>query len=704
MNDQPTKEIGTPLNETQKVRLSNISSDSLISSQDDKSEKTDAQLELIYLNLIENYQKLQYRKILTAISKIENYSGCKSFWRINHLKLICIQKIIERKLQKYHSEKIIPKITNWLKLFNRELNAWYTDMAFQTDDKEILVNKLELYITFALSQCYNYAKYCIHQSFLSDCIGFLALGERLIKNTSDFFVSPDTYSYAEMIYLFLSSLYITNENFESAKKYVIIVLKLAYKELELRLNNDLNSLICLENYSKQEQDSIMKIFFNITISFFQLGVCYENEAELEKCYQAYKQAKWFGKLVKGIKATSFFDILYDIEQRVRIRSAMVDFFHKEEANIPDTPKKEPKKNILVFNEEEKLKKFSKIQKYIEKLKIMEIDDDEADLLNNVNEKPFSQRVGVVTKTIHVLNYLMSEQFQNVLDKMGKIEINNLNKDTKRVIQKTIISIKNNQRMKLLEQEKEKEEQKEKINLIKKESFKFTPILTKPSNYYMSTVTTTNNSSSRANTAASRRPEKIKEKEIKLSNKEKMNKKERPKTGKSSRDEIPKIKYSKYLFNKNFQKKISFLDNQYNKELKFQKDMLRCKEEEKTLAFEPFNERKVNHTCDNFYSTTLKKEMKSAKEREKNLKKKEVNKKQTTSQRRINLTYKYSSEKASKENTINKLIIKENNANSINQNYLNTIQKELDVIEQHEKSYQNELRAMRAQSAKNRKHY
>lgn len=703
MNDQPIIEIGTPLNETQKVRLSNISSDSLISSQEDKSEKTDAQLDLIYINLIENYQKLQYRKILTAISKIDNYSGCKSFWRINHLRLTCIQKIIERKLQKYHSEKNIPKITNWLKIFNRELNAWYTDMAFQTDDKEILVNKLELYITFALSQCYSYAKYCIHQSFLSDCIGFLALGERLIKNTSDFFVSPDTYSYAEMIYLFLSSLYITNENFDSAKKYVIIVLKLAYKELELRLNNDLNSLVCLENYTKQEQDSIMKIFFNITVSFFQLGVCYENEAELEKCYQAYKQAKWFGKLVKGIKATSFFDILYDIEQRARIRSAMVDFFHKEEANIPETPKTKQKKNILVFNEEEKLKKFSKIQKYIEKLKLMEVDDDEVDLLNNVNEKPFSQRVGVVTKTIHVLNYLMSEKFQNVLDKMGKIEINNLNKDTRRVIQKKIISIKNNQRMKLLEEEKEKDNQKEKISLYKKESFKFSPMLTKSNNYYMSTVTT-NNSSSRANTAASRRPEKLKEKEIKRSNKDQTNKKERPKTSKSSRDEIPKIKYSKYLFNKNFQKKIAFLDNQYNKELKFQKDMLKCKEEEKTLAYEPFNERKINHTCENFYSTTLKKEMKSAKEREKMLKKKEINKKQITSQRRIKLNYKYSSEKASRENTVYKLTNKEDNTISINQNYLNTIQNELDLIEQHEKSYQNKLRNMRAQSAKNRKHY
>ena len=129
-------------------------------------------------------------------------------------------------------------------------------------------------------------------------------------------------------------------------------MKIAYKEFELRLKGDIGEIVCLDEYTKQENDCFMKIFFNITVAFFQLGVCYENEAELEKCYHAYKQAKWFGKTVKMNKASTFTDILFDIEERARIRSSLVDFFHKEEANVPDSPKREVKKNILVFNEEE----------------------------------------------------------------------------------------------------------------------------------------------------------------------------------------------------------------------------------------------------------------------------------------------------------------------------------------------------------------
>ena len=691
MDDQPIIEIGSNNNslDDQKGLISAISSPSEISLNDeDKTEDDEQQLELIYHNLIELFEKLQFRKIINSIVKTENLSHCKSYWRINHLKLVCIQKIIERKLRKYHTDKVIPKITNWLRLFDKEISLWYTDLAFKTDDKEVLANKVELYITFVLGQCYNYAKYCIHQSFLTDCIGFLALGERLIKNTSDFFVSPDSYAYAQSIYLFLSSLYIANENFETAKKYVIIVMKIAYKEFELRLKGDIGEIVCLDEYTKQENDCFMKIFFNITVAFFQLGVCYENEAELEKCYHAYKQAKWFGKTVKMNKASTFTDILFDIEERARIRSSLVDFFHKEEANVPDSPKREVKKNILVFNEEEKLKKFSKVQQFIENLKLNEVDDDETDLLNNINEKPFSQRVGVVTKTIHVLNYLMSEKFQNVLDKMNKLEINYLDKDTKRTIQKKIISIKNNERMRMLQEEKEREEKKEMLHKSNK-------YLHQKPNTYLSTITT-NNSSSRANTAASIR---FREKEKEKEKKNQSMIKKRPKSSKQSNNGIEKIKYSTYLFNGRFQKKLGFLDNQYNKELKFQKDMLRCKEEERVLAYEPFNERKINHTCENFFATTLKREMKSAKEREKLLKKKEVNRKASVIQKRIKQNFTFKNVKNNRESLIYKL--NTGNMNAINQTFLNTIQNDLDIIDQQEKNYQVKLRTIRGRSAHTR---
>ena len=77
----------------------------------------------------------------------------------------------------------------------------------------------------------------------------------------------------------------------------------------------------------------------------------------------------------------------------------------------------------------------------------EVDDDEPDLLNKVNSKPYGKKVGIVTKQIHVLNYLMSDEFHNVINGMNKIEINKLNPETKMKIQKNIRNIKKRKRRK-----------------------------------------------------------------------------------------------------------------------------------------------------------------------------------------------------------------------------------------------------------------
>ena len=74
-----------------------------------------------------------------------------------------------------------------------------------------------------MNQCHNYAKYCIYQSLIFDSIGFLALAERLIKNTSDFFISPEIMHIASSIYLFLSSLHIISEILEQQKDILFLV-------------------------------------------------------------------------------------------------------------------------------------------------------------------------------------------------------------------------------------------------------------------------------------------------------------------------------------------------------------------------------------------------------------------------------------------------------------------------------------------------
>ena len=723
-----------------------------LQNEEDPINVFEKQFQVFYINLIEMYQKNQYRKLLLRIQqKEEIFKQSPHYWKINHLKITSILNLLERKFIKYYSEKSLRGISTFFYLLEIEICNWIKGLhdlqkEFENNNNnntssisselgsnpysEFFEERVELVITFLLAQCYYFARFCLHQNLITDCISFLALGEKLIKTTSDYYVSPETARYSRLIFSFLTSLLITDENYDSAKNYISTVLKIAYKELELRLKGELRFLICLEDYNKLEKENLYDVLLSISIAFFHLGVCYEQECELEKSYQAYKQARWFGEFCKIKKVTAFTDILYDIEHRAQIRSELVSFLHREEANIPLTPVKEKKKPKVIYDEEEKQKKFDQIKEFISKLPLTEIDDDEVDLLNEVNKKPFSKRVGTITKTIHVLNYLMGEQFRNVINKMNKIEINLLDKETKRAIQKRIIFLKNSERMKLLEKSKElkkKQEQKIKQNeqietteFVSKEyeedrkHYKHKKRLKslpksalsrnmspkKQSLYYTTTETyqqtapTTISHFSFKNTIQHKPPSSRCPIKLSKSQQTKLNK-------------VPKIKHNKFTFNPKFQRKITFLDNQLDKEIKFQKNLLKCKDQEKGISFEPFNDRKVQTQCENFFMTTLEKEMKGIREREKMLEKNELNKKALSVSKKMKqaFTSKYVREK-------NKSVIPKpkysdyqiEKCNQRNNTLLNTFQGDLDLIEQKELLCENKLKKLKHQRIRKKKIY
>ena len=651
---------------------------------------------------------------------------------------------------KYVEDKSIPSFATWLRRYDQEILIWLQNLTILSPSVDkYYYEKLELVITWTLNQCYNYAVFCLKQSNICDCLGFLSLGERLIKHTSDFFISPESMYYASQILLFLSSMYISDNNFDSAKNYVIAVLKLSYKELEMRIKTDLHYLIMLdESYTKEEKESIYNVFLNITIAFFHLGVCYEHEHELEKSYQAYQQAKWFGKNTKMNKVSTFTDILYDIEERSRMRYELIEFFHKEEANLKDTPPRKKKKQIYSYNEELKMKKFEKIQKFVEGMKLTEIDDDDKDLLNRVQGKPFSSKVGNITKTIHVLNYLMSEQFRNVIDNMRNIEIHKPNKETERIIQKKITQLKNDERIKL-----HKQNANDKDNQTTQASPNCPHIPTENSIYnnYIAfttnaaTVPSTIYTTSRNSTAKSANHNHLYKPSHKFHDsfnvklfssgniRHKLNKPYAFNTSVNNKQnsnlsskhlsinpnstnftytkgnsanttyiyskpvkltQIPqRISYSPYVFNKSFRNKISFLDKQYTKELLFQKNLLHSKDNEQVLPFEPVNDRKINHQCDNFFETTLKKQMRLLKEKEHNTHKSELAKKTNMINQNMRKTFSTKSVDMNKRKEKNEKMKYDSYeyTSTTNENRINMLQVELDSLEHSEKGLINKMK-------------
>jgi hypothetical protein len=75
------------------------------------------------------------------------------------------------------------------------------------------------------------------------------------------------------------------------------------------------------------------------------------------------------------------------------------------------------------------------------LKIVEIDDEDPNLLNEIKGKPFSDKVGIPTKNIHLLNYLLNHKFNDFIRNTKNLQINNLSNDNFSKIRKQINLIK-----------------------------------------------------------------------------------------------------------------------------------------------------------------------------------------------------------------------------------------------------------------------
>ena len=635
------------------------------SEEDDhiQSEKTSKKIFKVALEIFNNQQ---YKKTIKFLEPLILDTKTSYYWQILFLRLTSYQEIIEKKLNSYYYN--INKILNiekYLKNFTKCLNTFITEVNKNKNDK-YFSSKYEIIITLLLRQCINYARFCIYQNYLFDSIGFLGLGERLIKNSSDFICSPDSFHYACDIYIFLSSLYIISDNFDTAKRYIILCLKLSYKELELRLeNNDyLESLININNCNEKEKEKIENIFLKISICFFHLGVCNENEYNYDSAYESYKQAKWFGNAIPNKSMVEFLVTLYNMEKRELLRDQIFKFFKKEAHNLIEEPLKSiiPKPKII-YKEKDNIQKFEILEKYLENLKIKEIDDDEPDLLNNIKGKPFTPKVGNTTKTIHVLNYLMENKFNNIIDKMKKIELHKLSEGTKEIIQKQIIRIKNDQREKErksninenkkeennitnsnnysnnifiynnnntynsdIQELKENELMKKKIKNIKltnrvkhisklklKKSY-LNNNSTESSNY--STINNHKNHIILTNESIQYTNKNLNASRIKSYSRSSITSKNKTKISKKIKnDKVERMDFDHFIFSKKFRDKISFLDNQFGKEIKFQKDLLNSKVVPNDYVGENFNGRKVKLNCEDFFKSTLKKEIQLAEERE-----------------------------------------------------------------------------------------
>ena len=535
----------------------------------------------LYSNLIEMYNKRKYRKLFSDLTKNErkyNRFNLSNNLSITHLHIECALAIIQKKFYKYMAKSIIKNVDNWLGFVDGLIDKLSSQIPLLEYSAQ--VEQYEILSFYNLIFLYYYALLSKHNKKIIDCISYLTLAERAIDNISNAITKPRTCSIIIKIYLFISSMMISDNNYSTAQQYLDKTIKLCYKEIGLRMksysmyNKDKDNIHCINNRSSLfclEED---ECFMHLGITYYQLGVCFENKKEFDKANDCYIHSKAFCEYISDdyITLKAFIN---NVSSNCKRKYKCERLIELKEVNNPDYKEKVIKKRDakLYYDENEYLKKYDGVAHLIESLKLNEIDDDDQDLFDEVGKKPRSFLVKKMTKNVLLYNYLLSDEFKPVITDMKNMDVNKLDHEIKRTIQKRIITIKADQRAKHSYTLSNKSSSNISINgmtLSQKTSKGHTRF---------NTFSCINGFSSKSSNSRS------------------------IKTAKSVGRNPLKINYDKFVFRKSYRTKYSYIDKLTNKEYTFQKNLLKNKKYE-TVVNEEVDEEKLKRNAELLYKIEL----------------------------------------------------------------------------------------------------
>ena len=247
---------------------------------------------------------------------------------------------------------------------------------------EIIEEQIEIVVQLYLEHLYVFALLANNEQHIADCAAFLALAERIIKTYSENSRDPRTIQQAQKVLLFISSLLIADNDFETAKTYQANCLKLSFRELFLRV--DIDSGVCYANLSKTAQHYLNKIFVNIVIAFYHRGVSEENLGNIVKAIEAYKQSKWFAMKFIKEEVPELAQFIFDVEKRALSYHQLINTMKAKDDELKrsnNNNEKEKLKNETKDNNLAKLaegnyidlSRHDKTKKFIESLDIPELE-------------------------------------------------------------------------------------------------------------------------------------------------------------------------------------------------------------------------------------------------------------------------------------------------------------------------------------------
>ena len=315
------------------------------------------------------------------------------------------------------------------------------DMCFKNikfhENIELINDLIYCYLEYILVAAYFYKKI----GNTMDAIGYLSLVINLYKETKFVPKTKEVFFKLEIALISLIQFYICNENYSTAFDYLNIVMDMCFKSI-IYQTRDLNDGVYVFDKNKYVNNlenkmynihSMKRITSTIFLVFLYRSICYENIGNIINAIKCDYQSIWF---INHFYSNNFkyiyFLVKNILEKRSEFKNA-ITFIQKKIKYLENKQKNKKKekdgKNERDHQKKSKSlfsKKFKKLVKKLENLKIPEVD-----LVNKFEEKKNlkglnNQNIEGKDKNnflygVRLFNTFLREDFRPVIDNMKQIK-------------------------------------------------------------------------------------------------------------------------------------------------------------------------------------------------------------------------------------------------------------------------------------------
>lgn len=515
-----------------------------------------------------------------------------------------------------------------------------------------IIEPIQTIIQYHLEFIYYLCIFSIKSNEVIQFMSYLSIVERFIPFIP-FFSKIKLLNLYQNILLFKIKLLIENFDFLSVFDNIKLVFKLCFREMHLFMDTDSEIAINYKtslNFKKKKPNKEMIGFYviiqKIILAFFLRGVACEHFGYFKKSVEAYRQCWWFSNKFMLDYNKELFKYFRNMEKKYLNYSEIFSDIYKQFSykknlqNLNNEKKFFKKKYVITSYKNSGYKgtnisqKLPKISKGNIKYKSMIVDSPQKKeklelLLSNIGDNLYKEEENrnnsifkkytkncFVLSTVNMIDNLLSKDFKHILKKMDKVEITKPTDEINHLINWTI-NIKRQKNFKNLY----KKEIPNKIEKRNNSCTEFT-FLNKKKLFFKSIkhplALIKNNKSSKYEKVDSEKPQInsykklykckslqnglnsfdniLKTKSLLSTSKNDINNTNN-KSSKKKYKKILKYPLNKDIFSKSLLSKKNYLDSIYEKELNFQKKLLKLKGYDMQKVSDNYSQQRVINSAE-----------------------------------------------------------------------------------------------------------